>query len=293
MSRARSNKENRPKRPSTLAAPRRHGRAQGRLEGRGGRAAEAPPGARLLARDGRLRRLRRHVQGRHRPGDARGVQPDGRVLRHQLPVRAQGGARDGLHRDELAVQLLPGGLPRAAPGSERAHPRRRGRPQGLLRARGARHRRARRRVQPDPQRQDARGRLEPRAPPLPDLRRGRRRRRRRGAQARAHPGRRGADARAHTLLVARPRRRREARALQGQLRPGSRFEFSWDKLSPTSGARTKDFVMPSTLDFKPGQVRLLPQRRALRRGARGAQLPGRSSRRPTSPPSSTCRCRSA
>ena len=37
--------------------------------------------------------------------------------------------------------------------------------------------------------------------------------------------------------------------LQGQLRPGSRFEFSWDKLSPTSGARTKDFVMPSTLDF--------------------------------------------
>ena len=39
--------------------------------------------------------------------------------------------------------------------------------------------------------------------------------------------------------------------LQGQLRPGSRFEFSWDKLSPTSGARTKDFVMPSTLDFKP------------------------------------------
>lgn len=39
--------------------------------------------------------------------------------------------------------------------------------------------------------------------------------------------------------------------LQGQLRPGSRFEFSWDKLSPTSGARTKDFVIPSTLDFKP------------------------------------------
>ena len=39
--------------------------------------------------------------------------------------------------------------------------------------------------------------------------------------------------------------------MQGQLRPGSRFEFSWDKLSPTSGARTKDFVMPSTLDFKP------------------------------------------
>ena len=37
--------------------------------------------------------------------------------------------------------------------------------------------------------------------------------------------------------------------LQGQLRPGSRFEFSWDKLSPTSGARTKDFVMPSTPDF--------------------------------------------
>lgn len=26
--------------------------------------------------------------------------------------------------------------------------------------------------------------------------------------------------------------------LQGQLRPGSRFEFSWDKLSPTSGARS-------------------------------------------------------
>ena len=39
--------------------------------------------------------------------------------------------------------------------------------------------------------------------------------------------------------------------LQGQLRSGSRFELSWDKLSPTSGARTKDFVMPSTLDFKP------------------------------------------
>lgn len=65
------------------------------------------------------------------------------------------------------------------------------------------------------------------------------------------PGRRGTDARAHTLLVARPRRRREARASAGAAAPGSRFEFSWDKLSPTSGARTKDFVMPSTLDFKP------------------------------------------
>lgn len=140
MSRARTNKENRPKRPSTLGLLLGgHGRAQGRLEGRGGRAAEAPPGARPLERDGRLRRLRRHVQGRHRQVMPGMFSPDGRVLRHQLPVRAQGGARDGLHRDELAVQLLPGGLPRAAPGRERAHPRRRGRPQGLLRARGARH----------------------------------------------------------------------------------------------------------------------------------------------------------
>ena len=51
-----------------------------------------------------------------------------------------------------------------------------------------------------------------------------------------------------------------ARALDGkerldlihtQLRPGSKPDFDWDKLSPKSGARTKDFVMPSVLDFKP------------------------------------------
>lgn len=39
--------------------------------------------------------------------------------------------------------------------------------------------------------------------------------------------------------------------VQAQLRPGSKFDFEWDKLSPGSGARTKDFVMPSILDFKP------------------------------------------
>lgn len=41
------------------------------------------------------------------------------------------------------------------------------------------------------------------------------------------------------------------RLLQSQLWPDSRFEFSWDKMSPASGVRTKDFVMPPVLDFKP------------------------------------------
>lgn len=79
--------------------------------------------------------------------------------------------------------------------------------------------------------------------------------------------------------------------LQGQLRPGSRFEFSWDKLSPTSGARTKDFVMPSTLDFKPeGRSDCFCSD-----GRYGAVLAVRSFGsviEETYPPSSTCRCRS-
>jgi hypothetical protein len=41
------------------------------------------------------------------------------------------------------------------------------------------------------------------------------------------------------------------RLLQSQLWPDSRFDFSWDKLSPKSGIRTKDLVMPPILDFKP------------------------------------------
>ncbi len=41
------------------------------------------------------------------------------------------------------------------------------------------------------------------------------------------------------------------RLLQSQLWPDSRFDFAWDKLSPGSGIRTKDLVMPPILDFKP------------------------------------------
>lgn len=165
------------------------------------------------------------------------------------------------------------GFPRAAPGRERAHPRRRGRPQGLLRAREARHRRARRRIQPDPQRQDARGRLEPRAPPLPDLRRGRRRRRCSGAQARVHMRRRGADACAHTLLVARPRRCREARASAGAAAPGVALRALLGQIVPDVGRENEGLrhALDSRLQAR-GQVRLLLQRRVLRRGARRSKL---------------------
>ena len=39
--------------------------------------------------------------------------------------------------------------------------------------------------------------------------------------------------------------------VQSQLRPKAEFTFSWDKLSQSSGLRTKDLVAPSVLDFKP------------------------------------------
>ncbi|MFR7670361.1 MAG: hypothetical protein ACLU0O_06390 [Collinsella sp.] len=64
------------------------------------------------------------------------------------------------------------------------------------------------------------------------------------------------------------------------------------QIVPDVGARTKDFVMPSTLDFKPeGRSDCF---RSDGRTARCSPCAasGRSSRRPTSPPSSTCRCRS-
>ena len=40
--------------------------------------------------------------------------------------------------------------------------------------------------------------------------------------------------------------------VQSQLRPGSESTFSWDKLSQSSGLRTKDLIAPQVLDFKPG-----------------------------------------
>ena len=39
--------------------------------------------------------------------------------------------------------------------------------------------------------------------------------------------------------------------VQSQLRPKAEFAFSWDKLSQSSGLRTKDLIAPSVLDFKP------------------------------------------
>ena len=39
--------------------------------------------------------------------------------------------------------------------------------------------------------------------------------------------------------------------VQSQLRPKAEFTFSWDKLSQSSGLRTKDLIAPSVLDFKP------------------------------------------
>lgn len=40
-------------------------------------------------------------------------------------------------------------------------------------------------------------------------------------------------------------------AIQSQLRPKSDFTFSWDSISPKSNMRTKDFIAPSLIDFKP------------------------------------------
>ena len=240
MSRARTNKENRPKRPSTLGLL---------LGGTGGRkdaskGAEAERQRRRRERD-RSREMAAYVgyDAMYKDGIAQ-VMPGVFSQTVEFSDISYQSARKEARETAFTVMsslfnYFPAGLPRAAPGSERAHPRRRGRPQGLLRARGARHRRARRRIQPDPQRQDARGRLEPRAPPLPDLRRGRRRRRRRGAQARAHPGRRGADARAHTLLVARPRRRREARAPPGAAAPAVALRRSPGTNCPRRRARAR------------------------------------------------------
>ncbi len=274
MSRARTNKENRPKRPSTLGLL---------LGGTGGRkdaskGAEAERQRRRRERD-RSREMAAYVgyDAMYKDGIAQ-VMPGMFSQTIEFSDISYQSARKEARETAFTVMsslfnYFPGGLPRAAPGRERAHPRRRGRPQGLLRARRARHRRARRRVQPHPQRQDARGRLEPRAPPLPDLRRGRRRRRRRGAQARAHTRRRGADARAHTLLVARPRRRREARALAGAAAPGVALRVLLGQIVPDVGRAHEGLrhALHARLQAR-GQVGLLLQRRALRRGARRAQL---------------------
>ena len=293
MSRARTNKENRPKRPSTLGLL---------LGGTGGRkdaskGAEAERQRRRRERD-RSSEMAAYVgyDAMYRDGIAQ-VMPGMFSQTVEFSDISYQSARKEARETVFTVmsslfnyfpadshvqlQVVNAPIPADEVGRKAAP------------SPGARHLRARRRVQPDPQRQDARGRLEPRAPPLPDLRRGRRRRRRRGAQLARIRG----DVE-QTLARIRCSSRtldgaERLELLQGQLRPGSRFEFSWDKLSPTSGARTKDFVMPSTLDFKP-EGRSDCFRSDGRYGAvlAGCAASGQSSRRPTSPPSSTCRCRS-
>ena len=158
MSRARTNKENRPKRPSTLGLL---------LGGTGGRkdaskGAEAERQRRRRERD-RSREMAAYVgyDAMYKDGIAQ-VMPGMFSQTIEFSDISYQSARKEARETAFTVMsslfnYFPGGLPRAAPGRERAHPRRRGRPQGLLRARRARHRRARRRVQPHPQRQDARG----------------------------------------------------------------------------------------------------------------------------------------
>ena len=189
-----------------------HDGARGR--GEESRAGGAPQEARASRGQRRpfRNRLRRHVRRRDRAGRGGPLQPDHRVRGHQLPVRARGEPAVGVRGDERALRLLRLGDLRAAHHNQHAHTRARDRPQALLREERPARRRVRRGVQPHPQRQDARGGLQPRAPPLSHLPRGGRRPRRRRAQARPSPRRLHADARPHPLRGAHARRGRAPRA---------------------------------------------------------------------------------
>ena len=196
-------------------------------------------------------RLRRNVRRRDRAGRGRAVQPDHRVRRHQLPAAREENQQSvfaamselyDYFGSETSVQLTIINTPH--PPSERSA-------QALLREERPARRQIRRGVQPHPQRQDARGGVQPRAPPIPHLPRGSGRRRCGCAQL--------ARARSDCMQTL-ARIRCESRTLDGQqrlallqsqLRPGSEPSFSWDKLSHESGLRTKDLVAPSVLDFKP------------------------------------------
>ena len=126
------------------------------------------------------------------------------------------------------------------------------RAQAFLREERPARRRIRRGVQPHPQRQDARGGFESRAPPLPHLPRGGGRHRRSTAPrlARARGATCSRRSRA-SAAGAHARRGRASRAHPVAAAPGIEPAFSWDKLSHESGLRTKDLIAPSVLDFKP------------------------------------------
>ena len=134
---------------------------------------------------------------RHLRGGARTLLADGVILRRELPVRPAGGPGGHLLRLLPALRLVRGGHVAAALRRQHADPRRGGRQPRVLRRLRPRNGALRAGVQPHPQRQDARGGLQPRAHPHDHLRgrRPRRRGRRADARARARQRRRGPLAR--------------------------------------------------------------------------------------------------
>ena len=150
-----------------------------------------------------------------------------------------------------AVRLLRGGELRAAFRREPAHPHRAHRAQALLRGGRPGHGGLRRRVQPHPQRQDARGRLEPRTRTLPHVL-GRGGEHRRGhAQARPNADRRRADA----LEDAQREPPAFGRGAPGRHTrppaPGQAQRVLMGCRRARSGLTSKDLICPSSLDFKP------------------------------------------
>ena len=129
-------------------------------------AVEGPPRS-----QGRLQahRLRRPVRRRHRAGGAGAVQSDGQLRRHQLPEHGRRVAEVGVSPDAEALRRPDAGRGAAASAVQPpAHQGRDVEPQ-VLRPRGGARRSLRRRVQPHPQRQDGRGRVQHHARALPDV----------------------------------------------------------------------------------------------------------------------------
>ena len=128
------------------------------------------------------------------PGRGGAVQPDHRLRGHQLPVGARGEPAGHLLRLLPALRLLRSRELRAALRREHPDTGIGDRPQDVLPDRRCGHRGIRARIQPDTQRQDARGRQQPGTAALPHLRDRRQGRRRGGAQARTHAHGRHPDA---------------------------------------------------------------------------------------------------
>lgn len=177
-------------------------------------------------------RLRAHAQKRRGTGGAGPVQPDRAVRRHHLPVREEGHPREHLQHDERPVQLLQPRHQRPGDHHQRAGPARGDRQQDVLPQVGPLPGPLRRGIQPHPQRQDARRRLQPQEAPLPHLHHRGGGYRLRDPEAGAHAQRLRPGPRQDQEQGRAHRRTREAQGHQGPAEPVGRLRVRLGQFVP-------------------------------------------------------------